>query len=253
MNLDELDGWCRSFLDIDGFKKIDDSLNGIQVGRSGGPIRRVAFSVDACAETLRRAAEEKAEALFAHHGFFWGSPARIEGVLLERIRFLVDHDMALYACHLPLDAHPECGNNAVLARMLGLVDVKPFGTYHGVTLGFKGRFDPPVSLDEAVRRVLPGGDRPRSVLPFGPEMIRTAAIVSGGAPFEALQAAEEGMDLYLTGEPSHSIYHSVQEEKIHVISAGHYATEVWGVRAVAEKLARETGLETVFIDVPTGL
>ena len=253
MDLDELDIWCRSFLAIEALGKIDDSLNGVQVSRSRSPIVRVAFAVDACAETMRRAVEESAQVLFVHHGLFWGAPARIEGALLERIRFLIEHDLALYACHLPLDAHPEYGNNAVLARMLRLSDVQPFGAYHGVTLGFKGRLDPPIPLEEAVRRVLPQGDRPRSILPFGPEAIRSAAVVSGGAPFEALQAAREGVDLYVTGEPSHSIYHSVQEEKIHVISAGHYATEVWGVRAVAEKLSRETGMETVFIDVPTGL
>lgn len=253
MDLSELDAWCRSFLAIDAFQKIDDSLNGVQVGRSGLPVRRVAFAVDACAETARRAAEEGAQVLFVHHGFFWGAPARVEGVLLDRVRFLLEHDLALYACHLPLDAHPEYGNNAVLARNLGLSDVEPFGVHRGVALGFKGRLDPPITLEEAVRRILPGGDKPRSLLPFGPERIRSAAVVSGGAPFEALQAAREGLDMYVTGEPSHSIYHAVQEAGIHVIAAGHYATEVWGVRAVAEKLARETGVETVFVDVPTGL
>ncbi len=253
MDLDELDLWCRSFLEIESFGKLDDSLNGVQVGRSGEPIRRAAFAVDACAETFRRAEEEGAQVLFVHHGLFWGRPARIEGVLMERIRFLLERDIALYACHLPLDAHPEYGNNAVLARMLGLVDIKPFGEYHGVSLGFRGRIEPPISLEEAVRRVLPSGDRPRGVLPFGPDRISTAAVVSGGAPFEALEAAREGLDLYVTGEPSHSTYHAVQEEGLNVISAGHYATEVWGVKAVAEKLAREKGLETVFLDVPTGL
>lgn len=253
MKLDELDAWCRSFLEISAFEKIDDSLNGVQVDRGAEPIQRVAFAVDACAETIRRAAEENAQVLFVHHGLFWGGPARIQGVLAQRIRFLFKRNIALYACHLPLDAHPEYGNNAVLARMLMLSDVEPFGLYHGMKLGFKGRLDPPIRLEEAVRRVLPDGNRPIGLLPFGPDEIRSAAVVSGGAPMEALQAAEEGLDLYVTGEASHSIYHSAQEEGIHVLSAGHYATEVWGVKAVAEKLARETGVETVFIDVPTGL
>lgn len=253
MNLSELDAWCRSFLEIEAFKKIDDSLNGVQVGRGDGPVTRVAFAVDACAETLRRAAEEKAQVLFVHHGLFWGFPVRIEGVLLARIRALLDRDMALYACHLPLDAHPEYGNNAVLARMLGLSGVKPFGIHRGVSLGFQGALDPPISLEDAVRRILPDGSRPRSILPFGPGGIRSAAVVSGGAPFEVLQAVEQGLDLYVTGEPSHSVYHAAQEAGINFVAAGHYATEVWGVRAVAEKLARETGLETVFVEVPTGL
>ena len=253
MNLADLDDWCRSFLEIEAFKKIDDSLNGIQVGRTEGQISRVAFAVDACAETLRRCAEEKAQVLFVHHGLFWGSPARVEGVLLERLRTLLEGDIALYACHLPLDAHPEYGNNAVLARMLGLSEVKPFGVHRGIALGFKGILDPPVSLEDAVRRILPGGDQPRSILPFGPASIASAAVVSGGAPFDVLQAVEEGLDLYITGEPSHSIYHAAEEARINFVSAGHYATEVWGVRAVAEKLALERGVETVFLDVPTGL
>lgn len=253
MNLSELDAWCRSFLEIEAFRKVDDSLNGIQVGRGAGPVTRVAFAVDACAETIRRAAEEKAQVLFVHHGIFWGSPARIEGPLLERIRSLLNRDMALYACHLPLDAHPECGNNAVLARMLGLSGIRPFGNYKGVTLGFRGTLEPPASLEEIVRRILPDGSRPRSVLPFGPERVSSAAVVSGGAPHELFEAVEEGLDLYVTGEPSHSIYHAAQEAGINFLAAGHYATEVWGVRAVSEKLARETGVETVFVEVPTGL
>lgn len=253
MNLLELDDWCRSFLEIEAFKKIDDSLNGVQVGRKSGPITRAAFAVDACAETIRRAAEEKAQVLFVHHGLFWGSPARIEGPLLERVRGLLDRDMALYACHLPLDAHPEYGNNAVLARMLGLAEIEPFGLYKGIALGFQGTLDPPISLEEAVRRILPDGSKPRAILPFGPGRISGAAVVSGGAPMELFEAAEKRLDLYVTGEPSHSVYHAAQEAGIHFLAAGHYATEVWGVRAVAEKLARETGIETVFVEVPTGL
>ncbi|HOX13533.1 MAG TPA: Nif3-like dinuclear metal center hexameric protein [Spirochaetales bacterium] len=253
MNLPELDAWCRSFLEIEAFKKVDDSLNGIQVGRSEGPVTRVAFAVDACAETIRRAAEEKAQVLFVHHGLFWGSPARIQGALMERVRTLLDRDMALYACHLPLDAHPEYGNNAVLARMLGLSGVKPFGFYKGISLGFRGVLDPAPTLEEAVRRILPDGSEPRAVLPFGPDRISSAAVVSGGAPHELFEAVEEGLDLYVTGEPSHSVYHAAQESGINFVAAGHYATEVWGVRAVAEKLARETGTETVFVEVPTGL
>ena len=253
MNLSELDAWCRSFLEIEAFNKIDDSLNGVQVGRRAGEICRAAFAVDACAETIRRAAEEKAQVLFVHHGLFWGTPARIEGVLLERVRSLLDRDIALYACHLPLDAHPQYGHNAVLARMLGLSRIQPFGFYKGVHLGFQGTLDPPVSLEEAVRRILPDGSKPRTILPFGSGRISSAAVVSGGAPLELFEAVEKGLDLYITGEPSHSVYHAAQEAAINFFAAGHYATEVWGVRAVAEKLARETGVETIFVEVPTGL
>jgi dinuclear metal center YbgI/SA1388 family protein len=253
MNLRDFDRWARALLNIDAFKTADDSLNGIQVGDSGAPIKKAAFAVDACAETVARAREAGATLLFVHHGLFWGKAQPIDGSLRERIAALLKADMALYACHLPLDAQPELGNNAVLARMLGLQGLEPFASYHGMKIGFKGRLPKPLSLDEALAKVLPAGDAPRALYPFGPKEIRTVGVVSGGAAFDALQAIDEGLDLYVTGEPSHSIYHTVMEEGLNVIAAGHYATEVHGVKAVAERAAFELGLETAFIDYPTGL
>ncbi|MBU0928199.1 MAG: Nif3-like dinuclear metal center hexameric protein [Spirochaetes bacterium] len=253
MDIQEFDAWASALLDIPRFAKVDDSLNGLQVGRSGGPVEKVAFAVDACLESIRRAREAGAQALFVHHGLFWGKPVAITGGMRRRVAELLAADMALYACHLPLDAHPELGNNAVLARMLGLSDIQPFGEYHGVKLGLKGRLEPALSLDEAQRRVLPAGDAPRALLPFGPKSITTAAVVSGGAAFESLQAIAEGLDLYVTGEPSHSVYHAAMEAGLNFIAAGHYATETHGVKAVAERAARELGLRTVFIEYPTGL
>lgn len=253
MNMHDFDRWAREILALERFRSADDSLNGIQVDRSDGPLRKMAFAVDACLETIRRAKEAGAQALFVHHGLFWGKPLPLSGSLRRRVMELLDGDLALYACHLPLDAHPELGNNAVLARMLGLKGIEPFGEYHGLAIGCKGNFDTPLSLDEVLRRVLSAGDPPRALYPFGPESIGSVGIVSGGAAFESLQAIEQGLDLYLTGEPSHSIYHTVMEEGLNVIAAGHYATEVHGVQAVAERAARELGIETVFIEFPTGL
>ncbi len=253
MDLKDFDLWCRSLLEIDALSAADDSLNGIQLGRRGGSLETVAFAVDACAESMRRARDAGAQALFVHHGIFWGKPQRLVGPALERIRLLLEADMGLYACHLPLDKHPELGNNAVLARLLGLTELRAFGNFRGSNIGFSGRLDPEIGLDEAVRRILPDGSRPRTLIAAGPERLRSAAIVSGGAAFEVSQAIEGGFDLYVTGEPSHSVYHSAVEAGINFMAAGHYATEVWGVKAVAERLARETGMKTIFIDVPTGL
>lgn len=253
MNLDAFDAWAQRLLDIPRFRSLDDSLNGVQVGRSDGDIAKIAFAVDACAETIARARDASAQVLFVHHGLFWGKPAPVRGVLRERIAALLQADMALFACHLPLDAHPVLGNNAVLARMMGLVDIEPFGEYHGVRIGFRGTLPRPVSMDALVRLVLPDGDTPRTVLHFGTKEIRSVAVVSGGAPFEALQAIAAGVDAYVTGEPSHSIYHEVEEAGFNVIAAGHYATEVHGVRAVADLAGRELGLRTTFIGSPTGL
>ena len=253
MDLKDFDSWCRALLEIEALGQIDDSLNGVQVGRSRGPLELVAFAVDACAETIRRAAAAGAQALFVHHGLFWGRASRVEGGLLERMRLLLEADMALYACHLPLDKHPELGNNACLARQIGLKDIEPFGAYHGIDIGFRGLLDPPQGLDAIVRRVLPDGSGPKTLIPGRKAEIGSVAVISGGAAMEAFQALESGIDLFVTGESSHSIYHAVLEGGMGFLAAGHYATEVWGVKAVAERLSLETGIKTLFIDLPTGL
>jgi len=249
----DFDAWFRKHVAIDAFLSVDDSLNGIQVDRSPGEITRVAFAVDASAESIRRAAEAGAQLLFVHHGLFWGRPARLQGNLRERVKLLLDHDLALYACHLPLDADAELGNNACLARALGLGQIEPFGLYHGVKIGFKGRFDKPLSVDEALGRLGPASSSPLSLIPAGPALVSTAAVVSGGAAMDVFQAIGEGVDLYVTGESSHSVYNDVVEARINFAALGHYATETFGVKAVAERLALETGLETRFLDLPTGL
>lgn len=254
MTLESLEDWFRSTIPMQAFSGIDDSLNGLQVGRHGpDEISRVAFAVDACADSIERAAAWGAQALFVHHGLFWGKPQRIQGTMLKRLHALFAADMALFACHLPLDAHPELGNNAVLAGMLGIMDPSPFGIYHGVPIGYSGILASPISMEVAVSRILPSGERPRTMIAAGSPLIRKVAVVSGGAPFEVLQALEAKCDLYVTGESSHSIYHSVVEGGINFIAAGHYATEVWGVRAVARKLSGQTGIKTSFIELPTGL
>ncbi len=253
MTISDFDAWARSFLAIDGLASIDASLNGIQVGRSGGELSKLAFAVDASAESIRRAAEAGAQVLFVHHGLFWGKPRRIEGNLQARIRLLLEADLALYACHLPLDCHPEVGNNAVIARLLGLGDLAPFAPYHGVALGWKGSYAEAQSLDSVLARLGPGASSPLSLIQAGPKAISRVGVVSGGAASDVLMAIEDGLDLFITGEASHSVYSEVVEAGIHFAALGHYATETFGVKAVARRLGAETGLETLFLDLPTGL
>jgi dinuclear metal center YbgI/SA1388 family protein len=252
MTLRELDGWLSGLLSVREIEAIDPSRNGIQVGRRTAEVRKVAFAVDASRESFRRASQWGADVLFVHHGLFWDRPVRLDGTLYERVRALVESDMALYASHLPLDVHPEVGNNAGLARHLGLTEIRSFGAYKGVKIGCKGLLASPLSLEEVLRLLGAGATGVRS-LPFGPEKIRSVGIVSGGAPYEALQAAAEGLDLFITGEGAHGVYHDCLEAGIHAIFAGHYYTETFGVRLLCEKLAAETGLETRYLEVPTGL
>jgi len=249
MLLRDFDNYFRNILDMNSFKNIDVALNGLQVTRVEQEITRVAFAVDAALTTIEQAAQQKADMLFVHHGIFWGSVEAMIGGLYTRIAALIKHDIALYACHLPLDAHPVYGNNTCLAHAMGLSDVVPFGCYRGKKIGIKGVFAPARARDSVVNFF----SSPLAVLPFGGEKIKTVAIISGGAPFEVRQAIEEHIDLYVTGDASHSVYHQCREAEINMISAGHYATETWGVRSLKNLLEQEKNIECTFIDAPTAL
>ncbi|MDR1251172.1 MAG: Nif3-like dinuclear metal center hexameric protein [Treponema sp.] len=249
----KLDSFFKSFLDIEGFAGIDSSLNGIQVDNDGSEITKIAFGVDASLETFERALTAGAGMLFVHHGLFWDASLRLAGVHRRRIKFLLDHNICLYAAHLPLDQHPEVGNNAALAGLLGLENLEPFGLYHGKKIGYKGTFAKPLTIDEAVKKIGFMNRPPPGIYPFGKEENTSCAVISGGAASEARQAIEEGLDLYVTGEASHQVYHECLEGKLNMIAGGHYSTEVWGVRAVMRRCAEELHIDTEFIDVPTGL
>jgi dinuclear metal center YbgI/SA1388 family protein len=253
LTTDKLDAFFRSVLDIDSFTAIDNSLNGIQVDNDGSCFRKIAFGVDAAMETFEQAAAIDAGMLFVHHGLFWGVPVRLSGNLRRRIKFLLDHNICLYAVHLPLDQHPKLGNNAVMAELLGLENVEPFGDYHSRKIGYKGIFPKAVTIEETVKKISFMNRPPLGVYPFGRKEITSAAIMSGGAAKSAKDALADGVDLFVTGESSHEIYHECLEGKLNMIAGGHYCTEVWGVQAVMRHCSAELGIETEFIDVPTGL
>jgi dinuclear metal center YbgI/SA1388 family protein len=253
MLLGDLDGFLREYLEIERFVPIDASLNGLQVGRRDKEVRRVAYTVDAALETMRRAAEAEADMLLVHHGIFWGQVYPIVGPAFERFRTLLDHDLALYAVHLPLDYHPEVGNNAAMAERLGLVDTAPFGLYRGTHVGWKGRLPAPMTPREVAEALFGTSEEILSLLPFGREKVESVGIVSGGAPKNVSEAIAEGLDLFVTGDASHTIYHEALEGGINVIFGGHYATETWGVRRLAELLSEKFGVEAFEIDLPTGL
>jgi dinuclear metal center YbgI/SA1388 family protein len=191
--------------------------------------------------------------LFVHHGLFWGSSVALTDRLYQRIRYLIENDLALYAVHLPLDAHPELGNNAGIARRLHLESVQPFGEYQGVKIGFKGILSENLNLEQIEAKLLGRPGAGLGKLPFGPERIATVGIVSGGDARAVHQAISEDLDLFITGDASHEIYHDAMEAGISVLFGGHYRTEVWGISEVARYLREQKNLETQLIDVPTGL
>ena len=252
MTLGEFDAWTRTLLDFDETDGIDASLNGIQVGEKSDAVTRMAFAVDACMDSFVRAKDEGARTLFVHHGLFWGPARPLTGVLGNRIRYLMNNDMALYACHLPLDRHAEVGNNARIAEALGLAEREPFGEYKGRKIGFKGVLRETMELEEIITAAFGSWDDRIDVLRFGPKDIRTVGILSGGGIRETSQAIDQGLDLYITGDSSHNVYHETREAGINVVFAGHYLTEVFGVHAMAEKVTSDLAIETVFLDIPTG-
>lgn len=253
MTLDDFDALVRSRLALDELSSIDASLNGIQVASRRPDIRSVATAVDASLETFRRASDSGADLLFVHHGLFWGRELALRDLHYERIRALIEADIALYAVHLPLDQHPELGNNAGMVHALGLSRIEPFGTYHGSPIGFRGHFEQPIAREELIARLFGDAEKTLGVLPFGPADVSSVGVVSGGAPRSVDEAIDLGLDLFITGDASHEIYHRSKEAGINVIFGGHYATEVWGPRLVADWLNSIDGLDAAFIDVPTGL
>jgi dinuclear metal center YbgI/SA1388 family protein len=253
VNTASLDTFFKSFLDIEAFQSIDSSMNGIQVDNDGAAIEKIVFAVDACLESFKRCAAAGGGMLFVHHGLFWGSPLALKNSHRERIKFLLDNNIALYAVHLPLDQHSRLGNNAALAELLGIENPEPFGLYHGKKIGYKGKLKKPLTIEEAVKAVSYLDRPPLGVYPFGKKLNETCAVISGGAASEVLQAMDEGVDLYVTGETGHTIYHPVLEGRLNMVAGGHYSTEVWGVRKVMEECASVLTINTEFIDIPTGL
>ncbi|WP_394699415.1 Nif3-like dinuclear metal center hexameric protein [uncultured Sphaerochaeta sp.] len=250
MKRDELTEYLDGYLDLASFNSIDPSSNGLVVGGSDKTVKRIAFAVDACLKTFSLASEAGSDLLIVHHGLFWGAPIPVTKAHYTRIKTLLDNNLDLYAAHLPLDGHPEVGNNVVMARLLGLDDIQPFAPYKGKLLGFKGIS--PVPLDPASIAKTLGFSNP-VILPFGNKEIRTIGIVSGGASDDVYAALDEGLDCFITGECEHQVYNDCLENKITLIAGGHYLSEVFGVQALSVHLQERFGVETVFLDNPTGL
>lgn len=249
MKLDLIVKYLNDLLNVKDIP--DDSLNGLQVANTG-EVKKAAFAVDVSLASIERAAAEQADILIVHHGLFWGKPAAITDGLYKRIKMLIDDDIALYAVHLPLDMHPELGNNARIEKVLGWPVKEDFGDYHGLIIGKMVEFKTPVSLDDIADRLRDRLKIEPDVWAFGPEKITKLGYISGGAISMLPEAIEAGLDAFITGETRHEAFWSAREAGINVIFGGHYATETLGVQALAEKIKKVHKLETVFIDLPTG-
>ncbi len=185
----------------------DVSNNGLQV-EGGGEVKKIAFAVDACMESFRAARAVNADMLVAHHGLIWGGIGYIRGIVRRRIEFLLKSNISLYAAHLPLDAHREVGNNAMILRKIGAELQEEFGEYKGVKIGFSGELEKPSAVGEIAEKL-----GSALILPFGEEKVRRVAAVSGKGCFALNEAIDAGVELFITGEPEHEAYHLAKEEE----------------------------------------
>jgi dinuclear metal center YbgI/SA1388 family protein len=241
---------CDKLLRPSEFTDWPRAHNGLQVENTG-TVSRIAATVDASLATLRLAAAEKANLLLVHHGLFWSETVPWTGKKMELLRALVQSNMAVYSSHLPLDAHPKLGNNALLCHALGFKNPKPFFFEKGRFLGWKARRKiPRAELAGQLQMIL---DTQPIILPGGPAQCENIGVVTGGAGAELKIAAAEGVDTFITGEGPHWTYALAEECGINVIYGGHYATEVFGVKALAAELSKTFRIPWVFLDHPTGL
>ncbi len=250
MNRRELVSYLDELLNVHAIP--DASLNGLQV-EGKAEVELVGLAVDACAEIFHQAVAAQVDLLIVHHGLFWGKPEPLVGSHLRRVKLLLDAGLNLYAAHLPLDLHPEVGNAAQLAQLLGLQAVAGFGEYQGVKVGVEARPDQPMAFEELVSRVKEKVNAEARVDAFGPAVVRRVGIVTGSGASVLPEAIATGLDTFITGEPRHSSFHPSREEGVNCIYAGHYCTETLGVKALGSRLEQVFGLGTRFFDFPTGL
>ena len=228
----------------------DASVNGLQVrSRTRGEVARVGFAVDACLSTLEQAHRLDIELLVVHHGIKW-RPQKDRELASRRTAYLIKHNIALYAAHLPLDLHEEYGNNIRLCRLLGVRAPRRFGRYHGIRIGYAGTFGAPMQLSRLADRLRSGLGSPCRVLRFGRGTVRSIGVVSGGGGAMVKDAREEKLDCFLVGEIDLATYIAAREYGMNVLVAGHYATETTGVQALMPLVRTACGVETVFLDDP---
>jgi len=249
-SLGRLVAYCDGLLRIQELQDYERAVNGLQV-ENRGAVSRIAAAVDASLATVKLAVAAKADLMIVHHGLFWAPSHPWTGKRYELIRILVENNVAVYSSHLPLDAHPRLGNNTLLCSALRLKSGKPFFFTHGQFIGLKSQAKiSRGALAERLQRVT--GSKP-VVIPGGPDICCRIGVVSGGAGGELVKAKEECVDTFITGEGPHWTYALAEELGLNVLYGGHYATETFGVKALAAQLSKKFGIPWSFVDHPTGL
>ncbi len=249
MELKKIVSYLDNYLEIDAFH--DDSANGLQIENSGH-IKQIGLAVDANLAATLKAAKEECNLLIVHHGLFWGKQQLVTDNHFQRIRALIQADIALYAAHLPLDAHQEVGHNITIAQKLGLNNIEPFALYYSKPIGMKGKLPTPKPFQKIVAVLEKVFGQARGFLQFGSEKIESIGVVAGSATepqlFKELKA--QNIDLFVTGEPKHGAYHLAQEFGLNIFYGHHYVTETFGMKALGIHLQKQLHIPTIFIDTP---
>jgi dinuclear metal center YbgI/SA1388 family protein len=248
--LSELVAYLDAYLAVAEIPDSENALNGLQVEGSRS-VRRVAVAVDATEASIQAAVEAEADLLVVHHGLFWDGNRPVTGRRYRRLRALLSAGVGLYSAHLPLDVHEEVGNNAVLARELGIEVRGRFGDYKGLPLGVWGEVE--LTRDELATRLGALLGSGVMTIPGGPHPVRRVGVLTGGGGSFVAEARAAGLDALVTGEGSHHTYFDAMEGGVTLYYGGHYATETWGVRALGAHLEARFGLTWTFLDQPTGL
>ena len=248
--LKKLAAYLDEYLRVSEVPDYSGAHNGLQLeGRE--KIAKVAAAVDASRATIEKAVELEADLLIVHHGLFWSGVQKFTGPVFKKLRPAFEHGLAIYSSHLPLDAHVEVGNNHELARALGLSITGPFGTYEDFPIGLECSADLPRS--ELMQRLDTVLDSPSNLLECGPLRVRRIGVVTGGGGSLVEEAGRTGLDTLITGEGAHHTFLSAEDYGVNVFYSGHYATETFGVRALAQHLNEKFDLSWEFIDHPSGL
>ena len=250
MKTESLLQYVDDYLGVADHPDYSGAHNGLQVS---GPdeVEHLCAAVDASEETIEAAVEEGADLLVVHHGLFWGGAAPLTGRRFRKVAGLVRGGVGLYSVHLPLDAHPEVGNCALLARALGIEPEERFGEYDGAPIGWAGSWGS--DREALVARLEEVVDGPVRLLPGGDGSVERVGVVTGGGGSFIEAAADAGLDALVTGEGSHHTYVDATELGVDVLYGGHYATETFGVRALTAHLAERFDLRATFLDFPSGL
>jgi dinuclear metal center YbgI/SA1388 family protein len=248
--LPEIVRYLDRYLGIRGFPDSPNALNGLQVENSGR-VTRIAAGVDGSTRTLEAAAKQGADFLILHHGLFWSGLRPITGAMHRQIRIALRNDIAVYGAHLPLDAHRIVGNNACLARAIGLKSLEPFLEYQGQCIGLEGTWAG--SREELLRKTRRALGGEVKAFPFGPAKPKRIAVVTGAAGSDIHRVGDAGIDTFITGEAPHWAAIAAAELGMNLFLGGHYATETFGVKALAAHLSKKFSVPWAFLDFPTGL